>query len=148
MFAFTKYSKIYYLFSAILILGAIVSLILFPLKLGIEFNGGIRIQIEFKDQRPGNEEISQALAQFDLGDIIIQPTGQKGVVLQFREIDETKHQEIISKLNTISVIEDNNFNLIGPSVGQELKNKTFIAISLSLLAITIYIAFAFRKVSR
>lgn len=148
MFAFTKYSKIYYLFSAILILGAIVSLILFPLKLGIEFNGGSRIQIEFKDQRPGNEEISQALAQFDLGDIIIQPTGQKGVVLQFREIDETKHQEIISKLNTISVIEDNNFNLIGPSVGQELKNKTFIAISLSLLAITIYIAFAFRKVSR
>jgi len=33
-------------------------------------------------------------------------------------------------------------------VGQELRNKTELAIVLALLSITIYIAFAFRKVSR
>ena len=147
-FPFTKYSRIYYIFSGILIIGAVASLILFPLKLGIEFNGGSALQIEFADKRPANEEISKSLSEFNLGEITIQPTGDNGVILQFKEIDESIHQQIISKLNSISSVYDNNFNLIGPSVGQELKNKTIIAIALSLLAITIYIAFAFRKVSR
>ena len=41
-FNFTKYSKIYYLISGILIIATIVSLAMFGLKFGIEFVGGIR----------------------------------------------------------------------------------------------------------
>ena len=43
---------------------------------------------------------------------------------------------------------EKSFQYIGPSVGQELRNKTELAIALALLAITLYIAFAFRKVSK
>lgn len=148
MFNFTKYSTIYYIFSGVLVIAAITSLIVFGLKFGIEFTGGSSMQIEFTTKRPTNEEISKALADSKLGEIIIQPTGEKGIVLQLKEIDEATHQQIISKLNSLSAIQDNNFNLIGSLVGQDLKNKTIIAIALSLLSITLYIAFAFRKVSR
>src|SRR3990167_5457431 len=48
----------------------------------------------------------------------------------------------------LSPVEEKSFQYIGPSVGQELKNKTLIAIALALASITLYIAFAFRKVSR
>lgn len=147
-FPFTKYSKIYYLFSAILIVGSIVSLVVFGLKFGIEFTGGSNMELAFLDHRPSNEQISKSLEEFNLGEIIIQPTGDKGVVLQFGGVDEETHQKIFSSLNTLAPAEEKSFQYVGPSVGQELKNKTQIAVILALLAITAYIAFAFRKVSR
>jgi preprotein translocase subunit SecF len=147
-FAFTKYSKLYYLVSGILIAGAIVSLMVFGLKFGIEFTGGSNMEVAFSDHRPSNEEISSALQEFNLGEIVIQPTGDKGAVLQFKGVDEETHQKIATKINGLTPMEEKSFQYIGPSVGQELKNRTQIAIILALLAITLYIAFAFRKVSR
>ena len=55
---------------------------------------------------------------------------------------------ILQKINELSKAEEKSFQYIGPSIGQELKNKTEISVALALLAITIYIAFAFRKVSK
>ena len=44
-FPFTKYSKFYYIFSGMLIIGAVVSFAVFGLKFGIEFTGGSAIEI-------------------------------------------------------------------------------------------------------
>jgi len=148
MFPFTKYSKIYYAVSGLLIIAAIASLIMFGLKFGIEFTGGTNMEVEFTQSRPSNDQITKALESFNLGDIVVQPTGDRGAILQFKGVDEATHQKIVAELNKLSPVEDKSFQFIGPSIGQELKNKTVIAILLSLLAITIYIAFAFRKVSR
>lgn len=147
-FPFTKYSIVYYIFSGILIAGAVASLILFGLKFGIEFLGGSNMEMEFLEQRPSNEEISKALSEFNLGEIVIQPIGEKGALLKFSGVEETVHQKITQKINELSKSEEKSFQYIGPSIGQELKNKTQISVALALLAITIYIAFAFRKVSR
>lgn len=147
-FNFTKYSIVYYIISGILIAAAIVSLFLYGIKFGIEFNGGSSMEIDFANQRPSNEQISQALSQFNLGEIIIQPTSNNGAVLQFKGVDEATHQQILSELNKLSQVQEKSFQFIGPSIGQELRNKTELAIVIALLAITLYIAFAFRKVSR
>lgn len=147
-FAFTKYSKVYYTFSAILIVASIASLMVFGLKFGIEFTGGSTMELEFKEMVPSNDEISNALSEFNLGEIIVQPTANKSVFLKFKEADEQTHQDILNKINQLSPAEEKSFQYIGPSVGKELKNKTQIAILVVLIAITLYIAFAFRKVSR
>jgi len=147
-FNFTKFSLIYYIISGILIIASVVCLITFGLKFGIEFTGGSNMQLLFLDQRPANDQISKQLQDFNLGEITIQPTGEKGVILKFKGIDEATHQQILDKINSTNPVEEKSFQFIGPSVGQELKNKTQISIILALLAITIYIAFAFRKVSR
>ncbi len=148
MFNFTKYSKFYYAFSGVLTIAAIASLMVLGLKFGIEFTGGSNMDVEFTQNRPNNEQITKALESFNLGDIVVQPTGDKGAILQFKGIDEVTHQNMLVELGKLSQVEEKSFQFIGPSVGQELKNKTVIAILLSLLAITLYIAFAFRKVSR
>lgn len=106
------------------------------------------MEIEFTDVRPSNEQMANQLKDLELGDIIIQPMGSNAAVLQFKGVDEAIHQQIISKINELSQMQEKSFQYIGPSVGQELKNKTLIAMALALLAITIYIAFAFRKVSK
>ena len=147
-FNFTKYSSVYYVFSGILIAGSIVCLLVFGLKFGIEFVGGSNMQLEFQAQRPSNEQISQALSEFELGEITIQPTGASGAILQFKGVDEATHQQILAKINELAEVDEKTFQYIGPSIGRELRNKTEIAIVLALLAITIYIALAFRKVSR
>lgn len=148
MFSFTKYSNIYYLVSGILIAASIVALVMFGLKFGIEFTGGSKMELEFSQTRPDNEQISNSLKQFDLGEIIIQPTGEKGAILQFKGIDEQIHQNVLAQVIKLAPAEEMSFQYIGPSVGNELKNKTLTAIVLALLSITAYIAFAFRKVSR
>lgn len=106
------------------------------------------MELLFKNQRPSNEQIQQSLSEFELGEVVVQPTGSSAAILQFKGVDETTHQKILSKINEFSPVEEKGFQYIGPSVGQELRNKTEISIALALLAITIYIAFAFRKVSR
>ena len=104
--------------------------------------------VEFLEQRPSNEDIRETLGGFDLGEITVQPTGDKGAILKFKGIDEATHQQILAELNNLTPAEETNFQYIGPSVGQELRNKTQLAIVLALLAITLYIAFAFKRVSR
>jgi len=147
-FNFTKYSIYYYIVSGVLIIASIVSLSMFGLKFGIEFAGGSNMQVEFTQARPSNEAIKGVLKDFGLGEIVIQPTGEKGAVMRFKGVDEEIHQKILAELNKSAPVVEKSFQYIGPSVGQALRNKTELAILLALLAITIYIAFAFRKVSR
>ena len=151
-FNFIKYSLVYYIISGVLIIVAVVSLFMFGLKFGIEFVGGSNMQLEFAGERPSNEAIREALKGFDLGEITVQPTGGgpsgSGAILQFKGVDENVHQQMLSELNKLAPVQEKGFQYIGPSVGQELRNKTQVAIGLALLAITLYIAFAFRKVSR
>jgi preprotein translocase subunit SecF len=147
-FNFTKYRKIYFIFSGILILGSLACLTVFGLKPGIDFTGGSILEIDYKAERPSNQEIKDTLSGFDLGEIYVQPTGESGAILRMQEITEETHQEIVQKLNEGSELEELRFESIGPVIGLELKEKTKIVIVLALLAIVLYIAFAFRKLSR
>ncbi|MCX6722154.1 MAG: protein translocase subunit SecF [Candidatus Staskawiczbacteria bacterium] len=147
-FNFTKYSTFYYVISGLLIVATIVSLSMFGLKFGIEFVGGSNMEVDFQKARPANDAIQTTLKMFNLGDITVQPTGTNGAVLQFKGVDEATHQQILAELNKAFPVAEKSFQYIGPSIGQELRNKTELAIVLALVAITLYIAFAFRKVSR
>ncbi len=144
---FLKYSKLYFILSGILILASIVSICVFGLKFGIEFTGGSIMELSFQDERPSLENIQQNLSQFNLGEIIVQPMADNEMILKMKEIDETTHEKIILKLQEVSSFEEKSFEVIGPTIGTELKQKTKNAVILVLLAITLYITFAFRKVS-
>lgn len=146
-FNFTKYSVIYYIFSGLLIIATIVSLSMFGLKFGIEFVGGSNMEVTFQKIQT-SDAIQTALKSFNLGEITVQPTGVTGDILQFKGVDEATHQQILTALNKLTPTTEKSFEYIGPSIGQELRNKTELAIVLALVAITLYIAFAFRKVSR
>ncbi|MCD6528286.1 protein translocase subunit SecF [bacterium] len=146
-FNFLKYKKIYFFFSGILILASIGCLIVFGLKWGIEFTGGSVLKIEYRETRPGIDEIKEALASFNLQETV-QPLGEKGVVIKMKYISDDVRKKIIEKLKEKGEIEEKiDFESIGPVIGQEIKEKTKIAIVLALIAILLYIAFAFRRVS-
>jgi len=145
---FIKYHKIYFLFSGILILASATCLVVFGLNLGIDFTGGSILEIEYSKQRPSNELIKETLSELDLGEIYLQPSGEKSVILRLKDIDEATHQEVVQKLGEKQEVKERYFESIGPVIGKELKEKTKIVIVLSLIAIVLYIAFAFRRISR
>jgi preprotein translocase subunit SecF len=145
---FLKYKKIYFIFSATLILVSLVCLIIFGLKPGIDFTGGSILEIEYKTERPSNQEIKETLSDLDLGEVLIQPTEERGAILKMKDISEDTHQEVMQKLRENKELEERRFESIGPIIGQELKQKTKTVIILSLLTIILYIAWAFRKISR
>lgn len=151
---FVKYRKIYFIFSGILLIGSLVCLIIFGLKLGIDFTGGSILELEFKTERPSNQEIRESLKGFDLGEIYIQPADEKGLILRMKDISEDVHQQIIQKLKGPTSggypgeLEEKRFESIGPVIGQELKEKAKLLIVISLLSIVFYIAIAFRRVQK
>lgn len=143
-FNFLKYRHIYYIFSGTLILASIAALVVFGLRFGIEFTGGSILEVNYQDSRPSNQEIKEKLSELNLGEIIVQPTGQQGVILRMRDLDEDTHQKVLQKLGA----QEQRFESIGPTIGAELKKKTQIAIILATIVIMLYITFAFRRVSR
>lgn len=143
---FIKHRIIYLIFFGILMAGSVFSVLYFGLKPGIDFTGGSILEIDF-EARPSNQIIQEKLKDMNLADIVVQPTGEKGVIIRMREIDENTHQGIISKLGELSKIEEKRFESVGPVIGKELTQKTIILIIISLIALLIYIAISFRKVT-
>ena len=146
---FLKYYKVYFIFSGILILGSLVCLALFGLNFGIEFTGGSILEIEYKDRKPPTQEIHQTLAPFNLKESI-QSTGERGVIIRMGDITEDTKEQLLEKLKEKEEIIEGktSFELIGPMIGQELKQKTKVVVILALLAIVLYIALAFRRIQR
>jgi len=144
---FLKFTKIYYIFSSLLLVIALFSIFYFGLNLGIDFLGGSILEIEFEN-RPESSVLQEKLSSFDLGEYTIQPVGGKGIILKMKEISYDVHQGVVSKLSEISPAKELGFEDVGPVISRELRGKTVILVAVSLLGLLLYIMISFRKVSR
>ena len=105
------------------------------------------MELQFIDSRPSNQDISNSLSSLNLGEIVIQPTAEKNVILRFKEVDETVHQNILATLKQGFNIQEITFQTVGPTISSELKKNAIIAIVLAELFMIGYLAWAFRKTS-
>jgi len=106
------------------------------------------MDLNFKNGRPATEAINTVLANKDA---LLSPSGTSGLIVRTGELTEINHQAILAKLNSAfptAGLEEKKFDSVGPVIGNELKSKSVSAIILVLVAIMIYIAIVFRKLSR
>ena len=140
--------KIAFSLSAIMILVSVASLLIHrgP-RLGIDFNGGTLIQVKF--QQPVRiDDIKQGLKQIDLGKPSVQQFGDQTdnefLVRTDKSITTTQKltQTLINALQTASgaKAEIRRIEMVGPQVGQDLREKALFAMFYALLFITIYIS--------
>lgn len=143
--------KFFYAVSGIFVVLSVAALALWGLEFGIDFKGGSILEVNYS-ALPNLNSVSDSLRAFNLNDLKIAPLGPSGAVLRFRETDEMIHQNIIKTLaseaekNKIQ-FEERRFSGVGPTIGAELEQKSVKAIIIVLLGISLYIAWAFRKVS-
>lgn len=144
-----RHRKIYFSISAILLLGSLVSLLVWGLNFSIDFTGGSLMEVKFEKERPANQLVQEKLGDLKLGQLRLQPTGEKGLILRLKDIDEQTHQKLLKKLKELdSELVEERFESVGPLIGSELRKKSFWAVGLALLLIVFYIAWAFRRVSK
>ncbi len=143
-----KYRKYFYTLSLSLVLTSVIALAIFGLRFGIDFTGGSMMEVLFTgSSRPSHEAVRDAMSDFELGEIVIQDSGEGGMILRFREVNETLHQNLLNKVKTLGDLEERRFETVGPVIGEEVKQKTFWAVGLAVVLMFFYVAWAFRRVS-
>ncbi len=136
-----KYKKIFFIITTIVVVLSIGVTAFFGLKLGIDFTGGTLV--EFDCQGCSKVTIDEALSGYDLGEYSLRQSGERGFVLRTKTLESTQRQEVLKTISEQGATV-NNFSEVGPTIGQELKSKALWAIGLVMLAIVLFIAFAFR----
>lgn len=145
-----KYYKFWFAVSGILLAIGIVSLVMFGLKLGIDFTGGTLSQIKFEKDLPTVAEIQDAIKQNPgTNGAIIQPVGDKSVIIRTGSLESEQHQAILKSItDKFGNITEEQYSSVGPVIGKELRSKAILQLLLVVLGIIFYVAYAFRKVSK
>jgi len=144
------YRKLWLSVSGLLFILSVFALLIWGLNLGIDFTGGSLLESKFIKNRPEISELRTTMTELNFDkELIIQTAGDKNVIFRFQETNEEAHQKIVSKLKEKypDNFQEEKFESIGSSVGSELKTKAIYSIIIVSIAIIIYIAVAFRKVS-
>jgi preprotein translocase subunit SecF len=116
------------------------------LKPGIDLAGGSMLQVSY-EARPTVEELQPKLNELGYGEIRVQPSNEQDFILRQRELKAEEKQKLMETLGTFGTVSEVQFNSVGPSIGEEIVQKSWWAIALVSLSIIAFIAFAFRHVS-
>jgi len=121
----------------------------FGLRLGIDFTGGSVMQVEYIDERPDIESVKGAIVAAGIENAVVQSAGKSDIIVRTSSLAEPERQSLVDalSLNGTAELTQKKFDSIGPTIGSELRTKSFWAILLVIVLIVLYVTFAFRKVS-
>lgn len=156
-YKFIKYTKVWFTLSLIMILVGVGAMINNYMNIGsilvygIDFTGGSVMEFQFDEGvSPSTDKLYTAIDKA-YPDSVSQMTitDQNTYIVQSKDMSEAQLQAVRDSVTTdIGSYEMLRFNTIGPKVGDTLKEKALIAIVIALVAIVLYIAYAFRKVPK
>ena len=148
-FNFMSKRKIAAVFSVLLLLSSITSLLMQGLNFGIDFTGGTMIELSYKEEVK-LESIRSILEKNGYGDAIVQNFGSIHDVLIRLPILETENMaelsnEIVATLQSgnESKIDVRRVEFVGPQVGEELTEQGGLAMLYALIGILIYVSLRF-----
>ena len=146
------HKSIFLSISGILFLASIIAIAVFGFKPGIDFVGGTLWQLEFPSgdvSREQVEEFFKSNLKFTPVVVTTSEAGGANFIVRTPEITEADHATHLARISKeLKTVEELQFQTIGAAIGHELRNKAITAFILVLVGISLYIAFAFRKVSR
>ena len=150
MINFIKFWKVGNIFSLILIIISIFSCITKPFNLGIDFTGGVLIEIH-SDKNIDPKQIESINSEFEKKQIknIIQNNGPQGLIIKL-QADNKNQKDIIEQTKTIldSKFDKNKLtydkiDFIGAQISKEFFFKSSMAILIALVGIMIYLIVRF-----
>lgn len=136
-------------FSTFLVLGSLFSLFTQGLNLGLDFTGGTVIEVQF--QQPADlVKVRGALAGNGFADAQVAYFGtSQDVMIRIApraDLDQKAiGEQILTTLNTVAEtpVTVRKVDIVGSSVGEELKEDGFLAVLAALVGILIYVAARF-----
>lgn len=94
----------------------------------------------FEEDRP--EEIN-------FGEPLIVSSGENRFIVRMKHISNESHDALLAGISQdLGTMEETRFTTIGPTIGATMKQKAIVALGMAILAIVLYIAFAFRRIPK
>ena len=136
-----KYRKISYFVSGLFILLSVLSLLVRGLNYGIDFSGGIAMEVKPIVQNYGVEQMREALNQFkpelqtvDGNSVLIRLGLPKGAT------DATQNERVAEIKNILGDnVEYTQVQVVGPKIGGELVRGGILAILFAFVMMAIYV---------
>lgn len=149
MFVIT-YRKFFYAFSLITVAVSIAAVAIYGLSFGIDFKGGSLLEVSYKGERPAVSLIKEKLATLSLGDYSVREANNDAFIIRTKSISDAEKNTLLQTitLDASNTPQEKIFNTVGPTLGKELQNRAAFAILIVILSIVLFIAFAFRHVSK
>ncbi len=144
---FIRRRKLYFVFSAVLMIAALGLFVSRNLNYGIDFKGGILIEI--RTAETGRlADMRSTLGSLGLGEVALQEFGAPTDILirvQRQDGGEKAQQRAVEAVKAAlgDGIEYRRTEFVGPKVSEELFRDGVLAVALAVIAILIYIWFRF-----
>ena len=143
----------FFALSALIIIPGLISLIVFHLRLGIDFTGGSLLQYDFT-QQVQTSGIEQVYASVGIPDVTVQ-TGPAqsgaGVTAYIHapnlDVNQIDAAEAALKARYGSVTRD-SVDTVGPLIGQQTEQSAIEAVVAAAAIILMYIWWAFRRLDK
>ncbi|KND49948.1 MAG: preprotein translocase subunit SecF [Parcubacteria bacterium C7867-008] len=145
-----RHRKLFFILTGMILAIAIGAIAILGLPLSIDFKGGSLVEVTYNTERPSLDTLHESIDQLALGEVSLRESGENGVVLRSRTLTPEEHNTVLATLSQdgAAMLTEQRFNSIGPSLGAELGIKALYALLAVIAAIMLYIAWAFRRVSR
>lgn len=143
---FMRWRKPMAIFSLLVVLIGLVSLVTRGLNLGLDFTGGVSAELNYS-QPVTQQQVQQALTTAGFKDPVVQFLGnQRDLLVRMPPQEATNLSQRLTQAaalpsNTVSV---QKVDAVGGQVGSELYTRSLMAIGLSLLLMLIYVAVRFQ----
>ncbi|MHB8710400.1 MAG: protein translocase subunit SecF [Minisyncoccota bacterium] len=155
MYIVTHRSLFFWITGAILA-SAIGAILIFGLPLGIDFTGGSLMQVSYPNGVPPLSTIERRVAIVPLGAVSVRTAGANAVSIRTRTMTPAEHDAVLASISSNASMGSTSspqaielaYTSVGPALGSQFTSKALWAIFAVILVIVLYIAFAFRKVSR
>ncbi|MDM9581245.1 protein translocase subunit SecF [Nostoc sp. GT001] len=161
-----KSRSLWWSISAAIIIAGIISMVISwqqpsirsPLRPGLDFIGGTRLQFVRDCTKPGNcdkpidinavREVAKAQGLGDSSIQLVSENGvENGVLIRSKDLgvdQRTKLQNALSEEIGVFDPQKNQIDSVGPTLGKELFTSGMLALIVSFIGITIYMTFRFQ----
>lgn len=158
----TKQKKLWWGISSGFVLAGLIAMLISwvqyqaPLRPGLDFTGGTRLQFELDCSKPGNCDkpielgtVRELLSQYQLADSSIQLIGaeQRGILIRTKPLEPDKRNQLQTTLSQkIGAFDPQKTQIdsVGPTIGRDLLTSGFLSLFMSFLGIGIYLSIRFR----
>ncbi len=145
-----KHHRWWFAISSFFVMVSIVSIFMNGFNLGIDYTGGTIVEVKFEKQVTV-ADVRHELSKFDLGDSIIQVSGNTAntgagddIMIRTKNLSAQEAQDIVAALNS-EVAPGNVLRIesVGAVIGSEVTMNALLNLAVAFIALALYISYRF-----
>jgi SecD/SecF fusion protein len=139
----------YFLLSAIIIIPGVISLAVFGLKPGVDFQSGTSMTLHFS-QPVEQGQLRQILTDQGFSDAVVQHTSGGDFLVRTETMSSDQRAKLVSAMEDSlgSQVTVSDFYSVSPIIAGETARNAVIAVIVAAIGILLYITWAFRKMPK